>query len=750
MGITYEKISDLESAISARDVESLKTLIADPDILGYITSQYEYPLFRENRPEKLLIAAARSGSPEVVALLLTIPEVYENAAVDDNAAFYQAVQYGYTEVVEQLLKSPSVRAQAAAFDNEALRNAAENGQTDIVRLLLDIPAVYEGAALKRNAALRQAAENGHTDIVRLLLDIPAVKAKAALGANFALSAAVGEGHTEIVKLLLKIPAVVQHITVNDHAVLSEALYNSNWDHVSLLLQHYGRHSIPYSLVLQALTVPPEHPGAASIKAIVVNRAMTVNGYYNATSDEVNAINAWIAHWGLAAWPAGVAITNSSWCDYLSAQAAVCQEPKQAAIILLCLNEMSENHQRHLSTQQQAAGGGESAMESSLVAMVAKHYKEQIEPAFGPKFKELGDLEGVEQHIRWVLLNKIADKAAEPLKSQIQAKKQNILNGVEEDILWARSHFTAKDNIYQTAWRAYDAGAKTEEWKNLLTAPSPEDADETVFSIAETGSRGENLQSSSTIIRTMAAHYYLVAIDERLTDEEQEVALESFVAAIAEIRRAHNDKATGEDNPSCFPGCFTRLHEVTKRNSHIANIKPGLMAALREAYIKELEKAVTAGYMSCNEEQALVLYEALNMLSSANAWDVISSHPEKMFCMTTDDGQYTEALLKARQDFIAKYLPLQELLERLQHAMIHQHQIAMSEDDTVLVQALLADVSAGETAPYIESAYQKRIEALNKNPEPTTSVVRLSTSAASSEPNLSPDPNPSPGSGPMNQ
>jgi hypothetical protein len=303
----------------------------------------------------------------------------------------------------------------------------------------------------------------------------------------------------------------------------------------------------------------------------------------------------------------------------------------------------------------------------------------------------------------------------------------------------------------------------------LTAPSADDAHEEVFNIAETGVKPINLQAASDIIRSMAAHYYLVATDERLTPDGRDTALESFINAIVEIRRAHNDTSFEVgDNPSCFPGCFTRLHEVTKRNPHITNIKPGLVTALNEVYINELEKVLTSQFSVCDAEQALRLCDALTILrgpgkdiAEDSAWDVIreADDPDyaKTMCVSRmneegDDWRYNADLLELRKKFIvaANFIQvttdngviiLRNMIEQIRAKLMNKYQMDLGDRDDVLVQALLADIGGNEAGPYITSAYQKRVEALNKVVPVQVGLVRPSSPSpvARTEPGITPSP-----------
>lgn len=730
MGLTAAMKQDFDNAILNNQPIVIQALLAHPDIKKYVASEYSF-INRFRNHNYTLAFAVRNGHKDILKILLTIPAVRQHVADDQNRMLQLAVNYGHTDIFNMLWAIPSVREDAAVDNNRAFLYAAKENRVDMIEALLEMPKVTEKAAERGNEALREAVIQGHGAIVKRLLKIPAVK-EDIRQCRLAWMEAAHRGHTEVFVSLLTVPWFVEHITDTEHDLLYESASSGHWAIVLLLLQHYGENPIPYYIAAKAFEVPDNHPASEGIKEIIHDRIIAVTVPPPGESNVEALLHAWIKHWNLPPWPPRTELTSQAWCQYLFEQAAHCTEPRQAAIILLNLNGMSEEHQKALKQRIRAEHSSESAMESSMVAMVTKHYTEQVEPAFREKFNANGGVEGIEKIIKATILDKIIKYAAEPLKAQILAKRENILNGDPNDVAWARSIFSSKDDIYQTAWRAYDPEAPTVEWKNLLTAPSSTEAGLAVFSTAETGSNGETLQTSSDTIRKMAAHYYLVAIDERLSESERDIALEAFIAAIAEIRRAHNNTAVGEDNPSCFPGCFTRLHEVTKRNSHISNIKPGLMVALKEAYINEFEKAIAMAYLSCDsEDKVLGLYDALGMLSSVNARDVIAGN-NNVFCnsrMNEDDNKdcrYNEALLKQRQDFIAQYMPLSALMMRLTKVLA-KCDLTIDEHDAILVQSLVVDVCGGDAAFYLDAARERRTEMLNKPVEPTHGVLMLSRS-----------------------
>ncbi|KAJ3302703.1 hypothetical protein HDV03_004648 [Kappamyces sp. JEL0829] len=109
----------------------------------------------------LIRAAAREGSEELVALLLSLPQVDPTASF--HQAFTEASECGHVAIVNILLKDG--RVNAATKLNYGIRMAARHGHIEVVETLLKIPYVRQGPM---EEAYHIARVNGHEDIVSLL------------------------------------------------------------------------------------------------------------------------------------------------------------------------------------------------------------------------------------------------------------------------------------------------------------------------------------------------------------------------------------------------------------------------------------------------------------------------------------------------------------------------------------------------------------------------------------------------------
>src|SRR5204862_7456388 len=106
--------------------------------------------------------------------------------------------------------------------------------------------------------------------------------------------------------------------------------------------------------------------------------------------------------------------------------------------------------------------------------------------------------------------------------------------------------------------ALDAGAHTHGWEKLLVAPSQDKQAQTVFSTRAAHEGSLSLLDTTNFTREMLCYAYLVATDAELLPSQREELINKFIWYVAELSRAHNNDATGTDNPSCFPGTITRV------------------------------------------------------------------------------------------------------------------------------------------------------------------------------------------------
>lgn len=223
----------------------------------------------------------------------------------------------------------------------------------------------------------------------------------------------------------------------------------------------------------------------------------------------------------------------------------------------------------------APGDYESSMDDKFIVSARTNIEKVKEkyPELGEKVATEKKLADVESEIREMLLKRIL------AESQDNTEVKTFLTAENIKKLAARSDadlnkkavglFTAKDNTAQTAWRAYEPLAEVANWPNLLTKPDSSSAKARVFSTMATTHGTDNegkdvtQDSAANDVRRLAALCFLASQDKQaVTKESVRKSLEdSFVHYVAEIRRAHNSGNIGTDNPSCYPGCISRLGQI---------------------------------------------------------------------------------------------------------------------------------------------------------------------------------------------
>jgi hypothetical protein len=472
-----------------------------------------------------------------------------------------------------------------------------------------------------------------------------------------------------------------------------------------------------------------------IFTLLFDRPLIVSGQYKET-EKLYAVDAWCKHWGLETfnrWALNtlkekfdhLVLNTLNWSEYLYDQLMICNEPKQAAILLLCISGMADLHKKNIRPRL-VASGDESAMDKGLVSKCAKHFDAHIKPVYDQLFIASGGVAAIERKIKVKILEKLIAHANRSFRREIELRKNKILNGDAQALQWARERFSDKEDIYQTAWRAYDRQAAKFGFDNLLTEP---DANEigVLLNIRETGIETQlDLKSGSDIIRMRACYFYLLVTDPRLTEDERETAIDAFIAAIAEIRRAHNgvdrhvDNVDDIDDPSCFPGCFTHLGELSKLNPHIRPMDIHLEEEILKYFLRELERALVKAFLRCRTQQeALMMSDALIMLSSDTAWDVINN-PLKVDCESLSTGDddfevhpYNQRLLIIRQRFMRQYFNIVEMMKSFDRQQCALSRVSITQHDRVLMQDLVSDLGAGDFSALIIRCSQARLASIEK-------------------------------------
>ena len=639
-----EAIKDFISALSKRDKNQLTTMELEFEELGFLTP---------------LSYAAHKGHHEVLKTLLAIPAVRDTAAAKDNRALCWAADAGHLEIVKTLLAIPAVRDNAAIRDNDALRWATFNGHHEVVKALLAVDAVRDTAAAINNGALRGAAFNGHHEVLKTLLAIPAVRDNAATRDNEALCFAADKGHHEMVKILLAVKAVQQCLLANDGQQLI-AFINKYAIVLNDVIDTLSIYGMSLSRLMEMV---PQKEKLATLNAYIANPL----GY--------------LAEKGFSA--AVIAAVNI----YYTAQNKTAYEQRLA--------ERERNMERFNNVDDEARIGS-----------VRRHYKDIIKPYLRETFEQYGQTDSeritkIESKIREMLLKRILAEAKDNNERSIiafieglsDAQRQALCEDSDETLMTeARVRLIRGDSDSQTAWRAYDKHAQVGgDWPNLLTPALDAENNHAVYTVRTVGITNPTLDMASQLSREMTAYTYLLVIDEQDGDDEARATRETtFTSKIAEIRRAHNENAQTLDDPSCLPGTISRMGDMWA--AHAKGITPDASQLLEE----EMGSLIVEHFQKAPPETQEALFEALVMLSSYNAEDIIAG---KTFF--SDEAMY---LRQGLMDSLGTHQALEATLN--EHLTARDARALTQEEFAIYVPALLADIGGPWNIARLKGIYGK--------------------------------------------
>jgi ankyrin repeat protein len=167
---------------------------------------------KDNISQTALIACARSGNKDILALLLkkganvnAKMRIVDSDNWNSNLASADSEYEKHVGTLEEMAvtnKDDGIRNMLDTNGRVALMEAAEKGHVEIAQMLLDHGAAVDEKTDNGTTALMITTMLGHKKIVELLINCGAdVNAKAEYGWT-ALMSAAKEGHTEIVKLLV--------------------------------------------------------------------------------------------------------------------------------------------------------------------------------------------------------------------------------------------------------------------------------------------------------------------------------------------------------------------------------------------------------------------------------------------------------------------------------------------------------------------------------------------------------------------
>ncbi|MCS5711421.1 ankyrin repeat domain-containing protein [Candidatus Berkiella aquae] len=657
------------------------------------------------KENKALRTAAIKGHILIVQALLNINGVKATAHVKDNAALRLASFNGYVDIVKNLLAIPEVKNNAHILQNWALSFAALNAHLEVVKVLLTIDSVKANAHVLNNKVLAFAAKNGLLEMLKTVLAIDVVRSNAHSNHNEALNLAVEHGHVKIVELLLTIDSVKANLQVNSYYILRCAIDNKHFDVLSILLKQPS--------LLQALKSDEgenilvffeKYPHCQSV--IIKNIALyglPLSELLNETpEDEQLAV-----------------LANYFHNPIMYLESKNMQASKVEAVRILYTAQLVVNDKRRQVRMERERERFNNVDDEARIGAIRQHYNAVIKPHFKDRYEAYGDNDTlrifhIETAIRQLLLDAIMHEAQEKaatdqhaasiitfINALTQDDKTRLLQGNDETLMnKARSIFSSNESEAETAWRAYDSWAPVGgDWPNLLTAPLI-NKDNAVFTVNTVGLHAPTTQMASDLSREMMAYSYLLVTDKQDgTEDEQKIRETTFIAKVAEIRRAHNENTLGLDDPSCLPGTLSRAGDTWV--AHHKSVIPDTSQLL----IEELRSFILAKFQQIPKAEQKQYYKSLTMLSFCNAEDVM-----------VDKVAFSSKYVLLRQQFRDSLGNYGELTQTLNQAFRARGAIEASfEILNVNLPALLANIGGAWIVQGLTDIYRKNQEVILENP-----------------------------------
>ncbi|MCS5710427.1 ankyrin repeat domain-containing protein [Candidatus Berkiella aquae] len=608
-----------------------------------------------------------------------------------------AIKESNVSVCKKLLAILSVRS---SIQLNSLSLAAASGNIEIMKLLLTIPRINENAHSDNNYALRQAIINGHPAIVEILLMQPQVRARAHVSNNFVLNIAAQCRNVNIVKMLLTVPAVRKNVNVENNFILYKAAsINLNGGIVKELLH------IP-EVKQQLFSDGDNHNLIRFFEKFpayrsVVSETLTLYGVPLswllkdiASEEQVNCLKDFF-HQPIL---------------YLEKQGASVSIIE--AVRILYTEQLIANHKYQQAQRERNRERFNNVDDEQRIDAVRKHYLAIIKPHFQEKYERLR-LYPIEIEIRMLLLNAMMEEAKEKSKDDSQmsrvieyvdsldsdTKRRLLFGSDEETMAQARTVFNSTQSEAQTAWRAYDPWAPVGgDWPNLLTPPL-QNHHKAAFTVNSVGLEAPTTQTASDLVREMFAYSYLLVTDQEGTIEEQKLRETTFIAKVAETRRAHNQNAFSVDDPSCLPGSISRAGDtwIAHSKSVIPDVPQLLVEELRTLAIEKFQNLPRA-------DQAK-LFNALVMLSQYNAGDIIEGK-----------ANFSDEDVFLRQQFRDSLGNYGELYATLNQALQKRGSRALNQEEFELyVMALLMNIGGPWISHALADIYRKSKDESLENP-----------------------------------
>lgn len=597
-------------------------------------------------------------------------------------------------------KKDSTRMQNFAADpntrsneHKLLAEAADRNYYRVIAFLITQPRFFDNAHLDNNRALYRAARAGHAKVIAHLAMIPKVRENINKKKHHILKAAIKSSCIPAVKELLALDAVKQVVQTNLSRLLMTPVYSKDWDMVKFLLEisHGALHDIH---LLQEI-LKNDSPKYEEIKRLALRRPVNLNN----SAQHLNTTQAWLKSWNLP--PIDAMFQLSPVESIFNSFVTTNINPEQAAILFLSFSLTDKKFQTEIAETR--TGTSEPAYHNKL----RWHFADTVKPAYENRFNELGGVTGIEKLIKKHIITQISLFASAEIKSEIQARKENILQGVQADLEWTRNTFISNDNIYEIAWRAFNTHPYQDQnitCYNLLTPPSRISENHYFFNCWDNSHH--TLKHASDGLREYCAYTYLIVTDPQLNDEQKNVLTLAFFRDIAFSQRVNY--TTVVDTPIFHCETFLLLHDVMQLNPHVPLPTFNFYACLNSVADHEIKKIITVQFLSCEtSEDAITLRDALTMMNETKAMDIILGR-------TAVDRR--EINFQNRRNLFNATC-FHQALSNICNAMKAQYMLTNScqfdgnPEVNLHIYALLVTIGTGDMKPFIENACEARIKAL---------------------------------------
>ncbi|HET9844056.1 MAG TPA: ankyrin repeat domain-containing protein, partial [Gammaproteobacteria bacterium] len=341
---------------------------------------------------------------------------------------------------------------------------------------------------------------------------------------------------------------------------------------------------------------------------------------------------------------------------------------------------------------------ENVMEDSKVLRANHFFKNTIQPHFKNTLLSYSKnhdyeeaLNTISTAIKELILDNVLAEAKDHNNSTlihfIISNRDKLIQSDESVLKESIPIFSCANSSTQAAWRGFNPFAPVAgDWPNLLIKAQEST---TIFTgIAHT--EDLDLRTAYEILRERIAYYYLAVIDPHDGDDATRATrVQNFIQQLYSIRNAH-----GLDDPSCFPGCVTRIADMGAFHS-VAQLPITIKDWARNYFTEKALGVFRASLEELgSEETKQNLLNALITMTTDNAQSIIVK-PEN----------YNFSLLALRHEFIAKLGTAEENFDFISHNNLYP----IVEQDQIYIEHTINDIGSGGTGIALAEQFDKYID-----------------------------------------